>query len=69
MNRLDDDGLDLLFRHVRAHGAWLDKPVPDCLLRELYALMKWGPTSANSSPARILFLCSAEAKQRLLPAL
>lgn len=69
MKRLDDEGLDLLFRNARTHGAWLDKPVPDSLLRELYEMMKWGPTSANSGPARILFLRSPEAKQRLLPAL
>jgi 3-hydroxypropanoate dehydrogenase len=70
MNRqLDDDGLDLIFRTARTHSAWIDKPVSDDTLRELYELMKWGPTSANCSPARILFLRSAEAKQRLLPAL
>ena len=68
-NRLSDEDLDLVFRHARTHSAWLDKPVPDALLREVYDLMKWGPTSANCSPARILFLRTPEAKQRLLPAL
>ena len=68
-NRLSEAGLDLLFRQARTHSAWLDKPVSDETLRELYELMKWGPTSANCCPARILFLRTPEAKQRLLPAL
>ncbi|GAB3628867.1 malonic semialdehyde reductase [Pandoraea terrae] len=67
--RLSEDGMDLLFREARTHNEWLPKPVSDDTLRELYALMKWGPTSANCSPARILFLRTPEAKQRLLPAL
>jgi len=50
-------------------NAWLDKPVSDDLLHQLYELVKYGPTSANSCPARILFLRTPEAKQRLLPAL
>src|SRR6202041_1383537 len=66
---LSDDALDVLFRHARTHNAWLDKPVSDDLLRQLYDLLKFGPTSANSCPARILFLRTHEAKQRLLPAL
>src|ERR1700674_2828758 len=68
-NALSEEGLDLLLRNARSHNAWLDKPVSDYTLRQLYDLMKWGPTSANCSPARILFLCTPEAKQRLLPAL
>lgn len=68
-NRMNDEGTGLIFRNARTHTAWQDKPVPDELLRELYDLMKWGPTSANCSPARILFLRTPEAKQRLLPAL
>ena len=66
---LDEQGMDLLFRQARTHNAWLDRPVSDATLRQLYDLMKWGPTSANSSPARIFFLRSAQAKARLLPAL
>jgi 3-hydroxypropanoate dehydrogenase len=69
MNQLDDQALDLLFRQARTHTAWLDTPVSDDLLRQLYEVMKWGPTSANSCPARFLFLRSKKAKQRLLPAL
>lgn len=68
-SRLSEDGLDLIFRSARTHGAWLDRPVSDAVLRELYELMKWGPTSANCCPARIVFLRTPEAKQRLLPAL
>lgn len=67
--RLSEEGMDLLFREARTHSAWLNQPVSDETLRQLYDLMKWGPTSANCSPARILFLRTPEAKQRLLPAL
>jgi len=69
MPQLNDESLDILFRKARTHNAWLDKPVSDDTLRKLYDLMKWGPTSANSCPARIVFLRTSEAKQRLLPAL
>jgi 3-hydroxypropanoate dehydrogenase len=66
---LTDESLDILFRKARTHRTWLPKPVSDDLLRELYDLMEWGPTSANSCPARILFLRTPEAKQRLMPSL
>jgi len=66
---LDDQGMDLLFRQARTHSAWLDRPVSDATLRQLYELMRWGPTSANCCPARIFFLRTAQAKARLLPAL
>jgi len=66
---LNDEALDTIFRKARTHNGWLDKPVSDDLLHRLYDLMKWGPTSANCSPARILFLRTAEAKERLKPAL
>jgi len=68
-DRVNDQALDILFRKARTYNSWLDKPVSDDLLRQLYDLMKWGPTSANCSPARILFLRTPEAKQRLKPAL
>ncbi len=67
--KLDDHSLDTLFREARTHIAWQDRPVSDDLLRQIYDLMKWGPTSANCSPARIVFVRSPEAKQRLKPAL
>jgi 3-hydroxypropanoate dehydrogenase len=66
---LHDQALDQIFRQARTHSAWLDKPVTDETLQQLYDLMKWGPTSANTSPARFLFLRTPEAKQKLLPAL
>lgn len=67
--RLDDSSLDLLFRNARTHSAWQDKPVSDELLIQIYDLMKWAPTSANSSPARIVYVKSEAGKQRLLPAM
>ena len=55
-NLLNAEALDQLFRDARTHNAWLDKAVSDDMLRQLYDLMKWGPTSANTCPARFLFL-------------
>jgi 3-hydroxypropanoate dehydrogenase len=66
---LSDAALDQLFRTARSYYAWLDAPVGDDMLRQLYDLMKWAPTSANLSPVRLLFLRSGEAKRRLVPAL
>ena len=64
---LDDAALDQLFRTARTHNAWLPKPVPDDLLRRLYDLLKWGPTSANTLPARFVFVKSPQAKEKLIP--
>ena len=66
---LGDDGLDLLFRNGRTHRAWLDRPVPDALLRQVYELASLGPTSGNCSPMRVLFAKTREAKERLRPCL
>lgn len=66
---LDSPALDQLFYEARTYNAWLDKPVSDETLRRLYELMRWAPTSANTNPARIVFLRTAAAKKRLLPAL
>ncbi len=66
---LDDRALDQLFRTARSQNKWLDKPVPDSLLEQLYDLMKWAPTSANSSPSRFVFVRTAEGKARLKQAL
>ncbi|AHE37673.1 nitroreductase family protein [Burkholderia pseudomallei] len=66
---LSDSALDQIFRTARTHNAWQPKPVNDALLRELIDLVKWGPTSANSSPARFVFVKSPEAKAKLKPAL
>jgi 3-hydroxypropanoate dehydrogenase len=66
---LDATALDAIFRKARTHDAWLDRPVPDALLRQAYELMKMAPTSANCSPARIVFVRSKAAKEKLRPAL
>lgn len=66
---LNDDALDTLFRSARSHSYWLDKPVSDDILRQVYDLMKWGPTSANCTPARLVFVRSPRAKERLRPCL
>ena len=66
---LSSEHLGTLFHQARTHNAWHPQPVSDDLLRQIYDLMKWGPTSANSSPARIVFLRTKEAKERLRPAL
>jgi 3-hydroxypropanoate dehydrogenase len=57
--------LDQLFTQARTQNGYLDQPVSDDTLRQLYDLVKWGPTAANSSPARLAFVRSAEAKARL----
>ena len=61
--------IDKLFRDAHTHNAWLDKPVSDETLRELYNALKWGPTSANSTPARFVFIRTAKGKERLRPSL
>jgi 3-hydroxypropanoate dehydrogenase len=66
---MSDEAMDRLFRQARTHNEWLDRPVTDAQLHQLYELLKWGPTSANSSPARFVFVRSAQAKERLRPAL
>ena len=66
---LDAAALDQLFRSARTHNAWQDRTVPDTKLQELYDLLKCGPTSANSSPARFVFIRTAEGKAKLKPAL
>ena len=68
-SKISSDALDQLFREARTHSAWLPKRVPVETLREVYELARMGPTSANSSPARFVFLQSEAAKARLLPAL
>src|SRR5690606_30799037 len=66
---LDKAALDRLFLEARTHNSWRDEAVPDELLRRVYELARMGPTSANCSPMRILFIRSAEAKRRLEPCL
>ena len=67
--RLDRGSMDQLFIEARTHNRWLERPVDEALLRELYDLAKLAPTSANSQPMRLVFVRSREAKERLRPAL
>lgn len=67
--RLSNEGQDLLFRNARSYSSWQNQPVDDALLRQVYDLTKFGPTSANMCPLRIIFAKSGEAKERLKPAL
>ena len=64
-----NDLLDRIFRAGRSQNGWLSTPVPDSKLRELYDLMKFGPTSVNCSPARLVFVRTEEGKAKLRPAL
>lgn len=64
---INDEALDIIFRTARTQNKWLDKPVSNTMLMAIYDLMRWGPTSANNSPARILFITTPEAKERLKP--
>lgn len=65
--QVDESALDLIFRGARSHSVWLDRPVDDATLHRLYELLRFGPTSANSSPARFVFLRGAAVKERLRP--
>ena len=66
---LDDRGLDLIFRNARTQNSWLPDAIPEELLRRVYDLAKMGPTAANTSPARFVFVMSKEGKEKLKPAL
>jgi 3-hydroxypropanoate dehydrogenase len=68
-SRLDDASLDRLFRQARTANAWQDRPVTEETIRELYSLVALGPTSANQSPGRFVFVRSAEGKEKLLTTL
>ena len=61
------EALEQIFTKARTHSVWLPEPVSDELLHQIYDLMKWGPTSANCCPARIVFAKSKETKEKLLP--
>jgi len=66
---LSDASLDQLFREARTQNKWLDRPVPDDMLHQIWDLAKFGPTSANCSPMRAVFVRTGEAKARLKQAL
>jgi 3-hydroxypropanoate dehydrogenase len=57
--------LDQLFRAARTYQEWTDAPVEEGVVRDLYELLKWGPTSANSSPARFVWVRSPQGKAKL----
>ncbi len=69
ISQLDDSALDLIFRTARTHKAWQPRPVSDQDLRRLYEVFKFGPTSVNCNPARIVFVRSPEAKAKLISTL
>jgi 3-hydroxypropanoate dehydrogenase len=62
---LDAAGLDLIFRDARTHNGWTDEPMPESAMREIYDLAKFGPTSANMSPARFVWVATPEGKEKL----
>jgi nitroreductase len=62
---LSDHSLDQIFRSARTFNGWTDRPVEDATVREIYDLMKWGPTSANCSPARFVWVRSVDGKTTL----
>jgi 3-hydroxypropanoate dehydrogenase len=63
--KLDEAALDTLFRTARSYNGYLDKPVPESVFSEIWELMRWGPTSANQLPARLVWCDSDYAKQKL----
>jgi nitroreductase len=66
---VSQSALNTLFYDARTHNGWQERPVSDATLAEIYELVKMGPTSANCSPARFVFIRSEEGKERLRPAL
>ena len=64
---INDEALETIFRAARTHNKWQDKPVSPALLMAVYDLMRWGPTAANSSPLRLVYVVSPEAKEKLKP--
>ena len=67
MKTIAKEAQEQLFLNARTHNGWTDQKVDDETLRKVYDLMKWGPTSANCSPARLVFVITPEAKAKLLP--
>lgn len=66
---IDAKSLDVILRSARTHNGFLDKPVTEEQLRAIYEIMKWGPTSSNSQPVRIVWVRTREGKEKLRPAL
>jgi len=66
-DKIDRNALDQLFYKARTYNSWRDKPVSEEMLKAIVELMRWPPTSANCSPARIVFVVSKQARERLIP--
>jgi 3-hydroxypropanoate dehydrogenase len=64
---INDEALDVIFRGARTHNAWQDRKISPALLMALYDLLRWGPTAANTSPLRLVFVVSPQAKAKLKP--
>lgn len=64
---LDQHAFNVLFLEARTYNGWNEQDVPDSLLQNIHDLAKWGPTSANCCPMRVVFVKSKEAKERLVP--
>lgn len=64
---VDDAAIDQLFRAARTYNGWREEALAETDMRAIYDLAKWGPTAANTTPARFVWLSSAEAKTRLVP--
>jgi 3-hydroxypropanoate dehydrogenase len=64
---ISDEALEIIFRGARSNSRWQEKPVSNALLMAIYDLMRMGPTASNTSPARIVFVTTPEAKERLKP--
>jgi 3-hydroxypropanoate dehydrogenase len=64
---VNDEALDIIFRKARTHRKWRPEPVTPQMLMAVYDLMRWGPTTNNTGPARIVFVVSQAAKDRLKP--
>ena len=66
MKSISKEALDQIFNDARTHNEWLNQAVTDETLHRLYELFKWAPTSANGSPARVVFVKTSEARAKLL---
>jgi len=66
---VNDQALDIVFRNARTRNGWQERKITRAMMQAVYDLMKWGPTSANCSPARFVFVTSDEGKARLAPQL
>jgi 3-hydroxypropanoate dehydrogenase len=66
---LDNHALSQLFTEAHTHVSWQEKPIPEDILKQLYDMVKLGPTSANCCPARFVFVTSPEGKEQLKPCL